>query len=173
MLNRVTLIGWLGNDPEMRFGASGAPFMKLRISTKEFYTDREGKPTERTSWHNVVVFQQLAENCKNYLHKGSLVYVEGSLQTRKRQDQQGQDRYITEVKANTVKFLDKKSTEHSTGAHGGAEPYSGSEDGYGSPMRRQSGKTPPGGDEDMGSPFPSGASGSFPGSSSGMDDVPF
>ncbi|MDR2503407.1 MAG: single-stranded DNA-binding protein [Deltaproteobacteria bacterium] len=171
MLNRVTLIGWLGNDPEIRFGASGSPFMKLRISTKEFYTDREGKPAERTSWHNVVVFQQLAENCKNYLAKGSLVYVEGSLQTRKWQDQQGQDRYITEVKANTVKFLDRKGSGH--GAPGGGEPDSGSEDGYGSPMRRQSGKPLPGGDEDMGSPFPSGASGSFPGSSSGMDDVPF
>lgn len=83
MLNKVTLIGRLGRDPELRYAANGSPVVNLRIATDESYTDRDGNKADRTECHTVVVFQRQAENCANYLRKGSLVFVEGSLQTRK------------------------------------------------------------------------------------------
>ena len=112
MLNRMTLIGRLGRDPEMRNTNNGTPVTNLRIATDEIYTDCNGKKAEHTEWHNVVVFQRLAENCKTYLRRGSLVYVEGSLQTRKWQDQFGQDRYTTEIKATKIQFLDRKGSQN-------------------------------------------------------------
>ena len=102
------IIGRLGRDPELRHTASGTPAANLRIATDESYTDRDGNKVDRTEWHTVVVFQRQAENCATYLRKGSLVFVEGSLQTRKWQDQQGQDCYSTEIKALRVQFLDRR-----------------------------------------------------------------
>ena len=107
-MNKVMLIGRLGKDPELRYAANGSPIANLRIATDESYTDHDGNKVDRTEWHTVVVFRRQAENCTTYLRKGSLVFVEGSLQTRKWQDQQGQDRYITEVKASRVQFLDRR-----------------------------------------------------------------
>ena len=95
MLNKVMLIGRLGRDPELRYTQSGSPVATLNVATDESYVDRDGNKVERTEWHRVSVFQRQAENCANFLAKGSLVYVEGSLQTRKWQDQNGQDRYTT------------------------------------------------------------------------------
>lgn len=115
MLNKVMLIGRLGRDPDIRYTQAGMPIANLNIATDESYTDRDGIKQDRTEWHRVVVFQKLAENCKNYLVKGSLVYVEGSLQTRKWTDQQGQDRYVTEIKAQRVQFLDRKGDRPSSG----------------------------------------------------------
>ena len=109
MLNKAQIIGRLGRDPELRHSTSGTPVCTLSIATDEDYTNRDGQKVERTEWHSVVVYQRLAEACANYLGKGSLVYVEGSLQTRKWQNQQGQDRYTTEIKAARVQFLDRKS----------------------------------------------------------------
>ena len=109
MLNKVMIIGRLGRDPELRYTQTGAPVCTLTIATDEGYTDREGNKVDRTEWHRVIVFQRMAENCGQYLAKGSLVYVEGSLQTRKWQDQSGQDRYSTEIKALRVQFLDRKN----------------------------------------------------------------
>lgn len=106
--NKVMLIGRLGRDPELRYTQSGTPVATLRIATDESYTDKNGNKVERTEWHTVIVFQRAAESCANHLAKGSLVFVEGSLQTRKWQDKQGQDRYTTEVKAVNVRFLSKK-----------------------------------------------------------------
>jgi single-strand DNA-binding protein len=80
----------------------------MRIATDESYVDNNGNKVDRTEWHTVVVFQRQAESCQKYLTKGSLIFVEGSLQTRKWQDRQGQDRYSTEVKAQLVQFLDRK-----------------------------------------------------------------
>ena len=108
-LNKVMIIGRLGRDPELRYTQHGGPICNLRIATDESHTDRDGNKVERTEWHSVAVFQRQAENCSTYLSKGSLVYVEGSLQTRKWQDQQGQDRYTTEIKAERVRFLESKS----------------------------------------------------------------
>lgn len=179
MLNKVMIIGHLGRDPELRYTQTGAPIATLNIATDESYTDRDGNKVERTEWHRVSVFQRQAENCANYLSKGSLVYVEGSLQTRKWQDQNGQDRYTTEIKAQRVQFLDRRG---GAGAGAGAAP-GGYEDDYGAPAapRQQRGgnynaprqATPrpqnapqnaPQGREDLGPAFPSEAS---------MDEVPF
>ena len=110
MLNKVILIGRLGRDPELRYAANGSPVANLRIATDESYTGRDGNKVDRTEWHTVVVFQRQAENCSTYLRKGSLIFIEGSLQTRKWQDPQGQDRYSTEIKASRVLFLDRKGT---------------------------------------------------------------
>lgn len=108
MINKVQIIGRLGRDPELRYSQSGSPVCTLSVATDEGYTDRDGKKVERTEWHRVVLYSKAAENCNQFLKKGSLVYVEGSLQTRKWQDQQGQDRFSTEIKAQRVQFLDKK-----------------------------------------------------------------
>lgn len=113
MLNKVMLIGRLGKDPELRYTQGGMPIANFTIATDETYTDKEGNRVEKTEWHRIVVFDRQAENCNNYLSRGSLVYVEGSLQTRKWQDQQGQDRYTTEVRARTVRFLDRKGERQS------------------------------------------------------------
>lgn len=108
MLNKVMLIGRLGQDPEVRYTQQGTPIANFSVATDESYTDRDGARQERTEWHRIVVFERQAENCANYLGKGSLVYIEGKLQTRKWQDQQGQDRYTTEIRAQRVQFLDRK-----------------------------------------------------------------
>lgn len=149
MLNKVMIIGRLGRDPELRYSQSGAPICSLSIATDESYQDRDGNKVERTEWHRVSVFQRSAENCANYLAKGSLVYVEGNLQTRKWQDQQGQDRYTTEIRAQRVQFLDRKGERAPQDTQATQEPHARS-----GPQN-----------EDMGPAFPSEAS--------GMDQVPF
>ena len=123
-LNLVQIIGRLGRDPELRYTHTGSPVASLNIATDESYVDRDGNKVERTEWHRVLVFQRQAENCANYLRKGSLVYVEGSLQTRKWQDQNGQDRYTTEIKAQRVQFLDRREDgqgERREGQRGGRQ----------------------------------------------------
>ncbi|MBR5734393.1 MAG: single-stranded DNA-binding protein [Desulfovibrionaceae bacterium] len=121
MLNKVMIIGRLGRDPELRYSQAGAPVCTLNIATDESYKDQQGQRVERTEWHRVIVFQRAAENCKNFLRKGSLVYVEGNLQTRKWQDQNGQDRYSTEIRAQRVQFLDRRDAQ-GDGAYGGGYP---------------------------------------------------
>lgn len=98
-VNKVILVGNLGRDPEVRRLNSGSPVVNLRIATSESWRDKNsGERQERTEWHNVVIFNEnLAKVAEQYLKKGSKVYVEGQLQTRKWQDQSGQDRYTTEV----------------------------------------------------------------------------
>lgn len=169
MLNKVMIIGRLGRDPELRYTQSGSPVATLNVATDESYTDRDGNKVERTEWHRVSVFQRAAENCANFLAKGSLVYVEGSLQTRKWQDQQGQDRYTTEIKAQRVQFLDRRGEgagPRSVPSYDG--PDMGSEGGSGAPKRpapQQQPRRQQSRDEDLGPAFPSEAS--------GMDEVPF
>lgn len=107
-LNRVEIIGRLGRDPELKYSQNGAAICRLNVATDESYTDREGKRVQKAEWHSVVVFQKSAEHCSQYLSKGSLVFVEGSLSTREWQDQQGQKRYTTEIKAQRIQFFDKK-----------------------------------------------------------------
>lgn len=98
MLNQVTLIGNLGADPEIRSFANGGKVASLRIATTEKWKDRDGNPTEKTEWHQVVCFSEgLVGVIERFLRKGSKVMVQGKLQTRKWQDQNGQDRYSTEV----------------------------------------------------------------------------
>lgn len=114
-LNLVQIIGRLGRDPELRYTSNGQAVCSLNVATDESYTDRDGNKVERAEWHRVSAFQRQAENCANFLTKGSLVYVEGSLQTRKWQDQNGQDRYTTEIKAQRVQFLDRRNDDQRGG----------------------------------------------------------
>lgn len=107
-LNMVQIIGRLGRDVDLKYSQSGTAVANISVATDESYTDRNGTKVDRTEWHRVVAYGKTAENCANFLAKGSLVYVEGSLQTRKWQDQEGQDRYTTEIKAQRVQFLERK-----------------------------------------------------------------
>ena len=128
-LNMVQVIGHLGRDVELKYSQSGNAVANLSVATDESYTDRDGNRVQRTEWHHVVAYGKTAENCATYLAKGSLVYVEGSLQTRKWQDQSGQDRYTTEIKAQRVQFLDRKDE--------GGGGQNGSQNGN---QRRETGK---------------------------------
>ena len=136
-MNKVMLIGRLGRDPELKYAQSGTPITNFSIATDESYIDKDGNKVQKAEWHSIVTFQRVAENCANYLVKGSLVFVEGSLQTRKWQDQQGQDRYTTEVKAQRVLFLDKRN--QGGGDDGGQNaPHQNSGQGqYGGQSRNQ------------------------------------
>ncbi|MDR1686161.1 MAG: single-stranded DNA-binding protein [Desulfovibrio sp.] len=163
MVNKVILIGRLGRDPELRYTSTGMPVANLNIATDESYTDREGNRVEKTEWHKVIVFQRDAENCANYLSKGRLVYVEGSLQTRKWQDQQGQDRYTTEVKAQRVRFLERKGSREE-GEDGAPRKDDGAYRKE-TPRPREQERKDGNRQEDFGPAFPSEAG--------GMDDVPF
>ena len=100
-VNKVILIGHLGNDPEIRYMPNGGAVANLTLATSESWRDKQsGEMREKTEWHRVIIFGKLAEVAGEYLKKGSQVYIEGSLQTRKWQDQSGQDRYTTEVVVN-------------------------------------------------------------------------
>ena len=108
-INKVILVGNLGNDPETRYTAGGAAITNITIATSEHWKDKQtGQPAEKTEWHRVVFFNRLAEIAGEYLKKGSKVYIEGKLQTRKWQDQSGADRYTTEVAANEMQMLDSR-----------------------------------------------------------------
>lgn len=105
-INKVILIGNLGNDPDVRYTQSGAAVANVSIATSEQWKDKNtGEQQDRTEWHRVVFFGRLAEIVSEYLRKGSQVYVEGRLQTRKWQDKEGTDRYTTEIVANEMQML--------------------------------------------------------------------
>ncbi len=105
MINKVILIGNLGVDPELRFTQNGTPVASFRIATSERWKDKDGNQQEQTEWHNIVAWGRLGELCNEYLNKGSKVYIEGKLKTRKWQDQNGNDRYTTDIVARDVQFL--------------------------------------------------------------------
>ena len=109
-INKVILIGNLGQDPETRYMPSGDAVTNIRLATSETWKDRNtGEQQERTEWHSVVFFGKLGEIAGQYLRKGSKVYIEGSLRTRKWQGQDGNDRYTTEIRANEMQMLDSRS----------------------------------------------------------------
>jgi single-strand DNA-binding protein len=123
MINKVILIGNLGSDPELRYTTSGTAVATLSVATSRTWKDRDGQKQDETEWHRVIVWAQSAEFCGNYLSKGSKVYVEGRLQTRKWQDQSGNDKYTTEVISNTIQNLTPKGAEGGAGGGGGfSEP---------------------------------------------------
>lgn len=115
MLNRVTLIGNLGRDPDVRRLESGVAVAKFPIATNEFYRDKENNLQQTTEWHDVVAWRGLAEQIERVLRKGSLVYVEGRLTHRKYKTQDGQERTITEVLAQTIKLLDRSTKKENGG----------------------------------------------------------
>jgi single-strand DNA-binding protein len=119
MLNKATLIGNLGADPEIRYTQEGTPVATFNIATSESWKDKSGQKQESTEWHRIVAWRKLAEICGEYLHKGSKVYIEGKIQTRKWQDQNGNDRYTTEIVAREMKMLDSR------GEGGGSKGFDG------------------------------------------------
>ena len=108
-VNKVILIGNLGADPETRYLPSGDAVTNIRIATTEVWRDKSGEKQEQTEWHRVALFGKTAEVAGEYLKKGSQVYIEGRLQTRKWTDKEGQDRYTTEIRADRMQMLGSRS----------------------------------------------------------------
>lgn len=147
-VNKVILIGNLGKDPEVRYMPNGQAVANVTIATSESWKDKNtGEQQEKTEWHRVVFFRRLAEIAGEYLKKGSKIYIDGRLQTRKWQDAQGQDRYTTEIIANEMQMLDSRG-----GAGGGGN--------YGN-------NSAPSADMDMGNEPAMAPAGDFD------DDIPF
>jgi len=119
-VNKVILIGNLGKDPEIRTTPQGTSLARFSVATTTNWKDSSGARQEKTEWHDVVAWEKLAQICGEYLHKGKMVYVEGSLQTRSWEDQNGQKRYKTEVKANNVVMLSPRGPSRAPGAAAGA-----------------------------------------------------
>ena len=156
-VNKVILLGNLGADPETRYTAGGSAVTNIRMATTDTWRDKQsGEQQERTEWHRVVFFGRLAEIAAEYLRKGSQCYVEGRIQTRKWQGQDGQDRYTTEVVANEMQLLGGR------GGGGGAAPARGREE--------DSGSAWPAGGSSAGTPSPAPRSGP---SDDFDDDIPF
>jgi single-strand DNA-binding protein len=108
-INKVILVGNLGRDPEMRYTPNGVAVCSFSIATSETYKDRNsGERVTTTEWHNIVLWRGLAETSEKFLRKGSQVYIEGKLKTRKWEDKEGQTRYTTEIVADTMQMLDKR-----------------------------------------------------------------
>jgi single-strand DNA-binding protein len=171
-INKVILVGNLGADPETRAMPSGATVANLRIATSESWRDKQsGEQQERTEWHRVVLFGRLGEVAAEYLKKGSQVYIEGSLRTRKWQDKQGVERYSTEIVGNDMQMLGGRGGGGGMGGGAGGAGGGASSSGAGS---GQGGS--PGGGARGGDPFPEY---SHSGESAGGaredfdDDIPF
>lgn len=113
-LNKVQLIGRLGKDVELRYTQSGTAVASFSLATGRQWKDSSGEKQEETTWFNVVAWDKLGEICNNYMNKGSRVYIEGRLQTRKWQDNDGNDRYTTEIVASDVILLDSKNGNDNT-----------------------------------------------------------
>jgi len=128
MVNKVILIGNLGQDPDLRYTTSGTAVATLSVATNRRWKDREGNMQDETEWHRVIVWAQAAEFCGNYLSKGSKVYVEGRIQTRKWQDQNGDDKFTTEIISNVIQNLTPKD-----GEGGGSGNRRSQEQGYSGP----------------------------------------
>ena len=119
-VNKVILVGNLGKDPEVRRMTSGEPVVNLSVATSETWKDKtSGEKKEATEWHRISAFGKLAEICGEYLRKGSQVYIEGSLRTRKWQDKEGQDRYTTEIRADQMRMLGSRGGGEGSGGGGG------------------------------------------------------
>jgi single-strand DNA-binding protein len=164
-VNKVILIGNLGADPETRSMPSGVTVANIRVATSENWKDKQsGEQKERTEWHSVAMFGRLGEIAGEYLKKGSKVYIEGSLRTRKWQDKQGNDRYTTEIIASDMQMLDSRGG----GMGGGGGDYGGG--GGGSRRGGGGGQSGPPDDYDQGPP---GGGGGEKGGGDFDDDIPF
>ncbi len=163
-VNKVILIGNLGQEPETRYMPSGGAVTNLSLATSESWKDKQtGENQERTEWHRVVFFNRLAEIAGEYLHKGSKVYVEGSLRTRKWQDKDGQDKYSTEIVGSEMQMLDSR------GDSGGQMASSNYNNAPPRNDQRSSNQAPPQGQQSSGqAPQPQDQ-----GMDSFDDDIPF
>jgi len=138
MINKAILIGNLGADPEIRYTQSGTQVATFRIATTERWKGQNGQVQENTEWHKIVAWGKLAEICGEYLNKGSKVYIEGKIQTRKWQDQNGHDKYTTEIIARDLKMLSPRGSsggggqqQHGGESQGGNDDYPGPPPGWG------------------------------------------
>jgi single-strand DNA-binding protein len=166
-VNKVILIGNLGADPETRAMPSGTTVANLRVATSESWRDKQtGEQQERTEWHRVALFGRLAEVAGEYLRKGSQVYIEGSLRTRKWQDKEGKDRYSTEIVGNDLQMLGGRGGASGGGAGGGGMAPGGSGAGGG-------GREPHGGEDTGGGGGGASRSGGGGGGEEFDDDIPF
>jgi single-strand DNA-binding protein len=130
MINKVILVGRLGKDPEIRSTPQGTSVAKFTIATDERFTDRSGEKQERTEWHNIVAWGKLGEICGQYLRKGKLVYIEGSIRTDSWDDKEsGQKKYRTEIVARDMKMLDRRGDEGGGSGSGGGYSQSQSRGG--------------------------------------------
>jgi single-strand DNA-binding protein len=144
-VNKVILVGNLGKDPDMKYTASGAAIANITVATTESWTDKQtNEKVEKTEWHRVVFFRRLAEIVGEYLRKGSQVYIEGKLQTRKWQGQDGQDRYTTEIVASEMQMLGSRG-----GDGGGGRPQGGGGGGFRSNQPAQNAPAQSGSDNDF------------------------
>ena len=167
-INKVILIGNLGADPETRAMPSGMTVANIRVATSESWKDKQsGESKERTEWHNVAMFGRLGEIAGEYLKKGSKVYIEGSLRTRKWQDKSGNDRYTTEIIANEMQMLDSRGGGGMGGGGGGDFAGGGGGGGRG----RQQNNAPD--DFDQGGPPSGGGNDKGGGGGEFDDDIPF
>jgi single-strand DNA-binding protein len=129
-INKVILVGHLGQDPDCKYMANGKAVTNLRVATSEQWKDKQtGDAQERTEWHSVVVFEKLAEIISQYARKGSQLYIEGSLRTRKWQDKEGKDRYSTEIVARDIQMLGKSSGESTAPQNQARSPHAGTMEG--------------------------------------------
>ena len=152
-VNKAIIVGTLGKDPDVKYTASGSAVVNVSVATNESWKDKNtGENVEKTEWHRIVVFGKLAEICAQYLKKGSQVYFEGKIQTRKWQDQGGQDRYTTEIVANEMQML------------GGRPDASGGTASFNKPQQQQQ----------QSAPAPAQTSQfDAPPADDGFDDIPF
>lgn len=124
-VNKVILVGRLGQNPEVKYTPSGQAVANFSVATNENWTDKSGQKQERTEWHRIVVWGKLAELCSQYLSKGRQCYLEGRLQTRQWQDKDGQTKYTTEIQAQTVQFLGgERGASQGQGSHAGVSQQS-------------------------------------------------
>jgi single-strand DNA-binding protein len=138
-VNKVVLIGSLGQDPETRYSQSGNAITNISMATSESWKDKQtGQQQERTEWHRVCFFNKLGEISGQYLKKGSKVYIEGSLRTRKWQDQSGQDKYTTEIVASEMQMLDSRDSQQGQQNNQGYAPQQEpAQQAYAPPVRQQ------------------------------------
>jgi single-strand DNA-binding protein len=156
-VNKVIIVGNLGNDPEIRQSNSGAAIANISVATSDSWKDKNtGERQERTEWHKVTLFNRLGEVAGEYLKKGSKVYIEGKLQTRKWQDQQGNDRYSTDIIADQMQMLDGRGEQGGSnqgsnqGSGGHSKPSGGQQPGN---QGQQPSQQPPANDFDEDIPF--------------------
>ncbi len=132
-VNKVIIVGNLGQDPEVRYMPNGNAVANITVATSESWKDQQGQMQERTEWHRIVLYRRLAEIAGEYLKKGSKVYLEGRLQTREWQDQQGQKRYTTEIIANEMQMLDGRGAGAPAGGNMGAPAQQPQQGNWGRP----------------------------------------
>jgi len=176
-VNKVIIVGNLGNDPEVRYSNNGAAIANISVATSDSWKDKNtGERQERTEWHRITMFNRLGEIAGEYLKKGSKVYIEGKLQTRKWQDQQGNDRYSTDIIADQMQMLDSRGGGMGGGQgggggyqqqQGGGQQYGGGQNQFGGGQQQGGGQNQYGGSQPQQAPSQPAPATDFD------DDIPF